>query len=390
MPQTTTFSLLLALVHLCPLAAKPIDVFFGTGGRGAEGIYHATFNPDNGKFSSSKLAAPVGSPGFLTLHPNGKILYSVGRWDDGTGAVGYQISGGELKEFTRMACPDGGGCHIAVHPSGKFLLTAQYGGGSVALFPLDPTGKLGEPTVTEHEGGSKVVERRQESPHPHWTGFSPMANTARTRPRSRSNRDLQGRCLQTRHHSTWNRAVGAWRRTAPHAFLDRRKIHLSSQRAHLSVTTFAWDAKGTARLSPPNPPSANRTKRARPSIPRPKSSFTQTVSSSTHRTAVTTAFRSTGPTRRAESSRSSRSNPSRSFSEKHQLKPGCNLVACSGCGLQHSSRPPCRPQDRKTSLPAWLDHQRPFPHLHPLRQLASRKLRVLNPGQPPGHAGRPR
>ena len=72
-----------------------------------------------------------------------------------------------------MACPDGGGCHIAVHPSGKFLLTAQYGGGSVALFPIDSSGKLDEPTVTEHKGGSKVVERRQQSPHPHWTGFSP-------------------------------------------------------------------------------------------------------------------------------------------------------------------------------------------------------------------------
>ena len=129
--------------------AEPLNVFFGTGGRGAEGIYHATFNPDNGSFSSAKLAAKIGSPGFLTLHPNGKILYSVGRWEDGAGAVGYHINKGELKEFTRMICPDGGGCHIAVHPSGKFLLTAQYGGGSVALFPLDSSGKLGEPTVTD-------------------------------------------------------------------------------------------------------------------------------------------------------------------------------------------------------------------------------------------------
>ena len=30
--------------------AEPLNVFFGTGGRGAEGIYHATFNPDNGRF----------------------------------------------------------------------------------------------------------------------------------------------------------------------------------------------------------------------------------------------------------------------------------------------------------------------------------------------------
>ena len=43
----------------------------------------------------------------------------------------------------------------------------------LALFPLDSSGKLGEPTVTEHEGGSKVVERGQQSPHPHCTGFSP-------------------------------------------------------------------------------------------------------------------------------------------------------------------------------------------------------------------------
>ena len=93
--------------------AEPLNVFFGTGGRGAEGIYHATFNPDSGSFSPAKLAAKIGSPGFLTLHPNGKILYSVGRWEDGAGAVGYHINNGELKEFTRMVCPDGGGCHIA-------------------------------------------------------------------------------------------------------------------------------------------------------------------------------------------------------------------------------------------------------------------------------------
>ncbi len=124
------------------ITAKPLNIFFGTGSRGSEGIDQATFNPENGKFSPSKLAANIGSPGFLTLHPNGRVLYAVGRWDEGSGAVGYHIKGGELKEFTRMVCPDGGGCHIAVHPSGKFLLTAQYGGGSVALFPLNSDGNL--------------------------------------------------------------------------------------------------------------------------------------------------------------------------------------------------------------------------------------------------------
>ena len=229
--------------------AEPIDVFFGTGGAGAEGIYHSTFNPDNGKFSSVKLAAQIGSPGFLTLHPNGKILYSVGRWETGTGAVGYHINKGELKEFTRMACPDGGGCHIAVHPSGKFLLTAQYGGGSVALFPLDPSGKLGEPTVTEHEGGSKVVERRQQSPHPHWTGFSPDGKYALVPDLGLDQIVIykvdSSQPSITRHGVGQSVPGGGPRHMR---FSTNEKFIYLLNELTLSVTTFEWDAaKGTAK-----------------------------------------------------------------------------------------------------------------------------------------------
>ena len=89
-----------------PLFIKPIDIFFGTSGRGSEGIYYATFNPKNGKFTPSKLAAKIGSPGFLTTHPNGKFLYSLGRWEENAGTVGYHIGPkGELKEFTPWSAP---------------------------------------------------------------------------------------------------------------------------------------------------------------------------------------------------------------------------------------------------------------------------------------------
>ena len=129
-------------------------------------IYHATFNPDNGKFTPSKLAAKIGSPGFFGHPSEWKILYSVGRWDEGSGALGYHIGkNGELSEFTRMICPDGGSAHsqfIQVENFSSPLSTEGF----VALFPLDANGQLGEPTVTEHQGGSKVVDRRQDSPSP--------------------------------------------------------------------------------------------------------------------------------------------------------------------------------------------------------------------------------
>ena len=33
--------------------------------------------------------------------------------------------------------------------------------------------ELGQSVVIDHDGGSKVVGNRQNSPHPHWCGFSP-------------------------------------------------------------------------------------------------------------------------------------------------------------------------------------------------------------------------
>jgi 6-phosphogluconolactonase len=242
--------------------AEPLNVFFGTGGRGAEGIYHATFNPDNGRFSPAKLAAKIGSPGFLTLHPNGKILYSVGRWEGGTGAVGYHINNGELKEFTRMACPDGGGCHIAVHPSGKFLLTAQYGGGSVALFPLDSSGKLGDPTVTEHKGGSKVVERRQQSPHPHWTGFSPDGKYALV-PDLGLDQIVIYKVDSSKPAITSNGIGQSVPGGGPRHMrfsIDGKFIYLLNELS-LSVTTFAWDSvNGKAKTLTTEPALSERDK----------------------------------------------------------------------------------------------------------------------------------
>lgn len=167
-------------LFLSPLvSADDCILYIGTGGKKAEGIYQTTFDQATGQFSEVCLSARIDSPGFLTLHPKVDILYAVAKWQKKAGVIGYRIGeDGALSEFTREPCPDGMGCHLAVHPSGKFLLTAQYGGGSVAFFPLDDGGNLSVPTIFKHEGGSKVFEKRQESPHPHWCGFSPCGNYA--------------------------------------------------------------------------------------------------------------------------------------------------------------------------------------------------------------------
>ena len=162
------------LAFVTHASTETVDVYFGTGGRESKGIYHAKFDTDSGKLNPASLAAEIGSPGFLALHPNGQSLYAVGNVG-GPGVAAYSIGqDGKLTLLNTELIGDGGGAHIAVHPSGKFLLTAQYGGGSVALFPIASDGSVKKRAqLAEHEGGSRVVGNRQNSPHPHWAGYSP-------------------------------------------------------------------------------------------------------------------------------------------------------------------------------------------------------------------------
>lgn len=245
-PRSLLFSLL--ALSLTQLSAQSQTVFFGTGGKESEGIYRATFDPAKGKLTKAEVAAEIGSPGFLAMHPDGDKLYAVASWDKKSGAIGYSVSkDGSLTEINRVVCPDGGGAHIAVHPSGKFLLTAQYGGGSTAMFPLDAEGALSEPSIFEHEGGSGVVENRQSSPHPHWCGFSPDGKFALVPDLGLDSIvvysvDLDAPMIAK--HGEIPSVPGGGPRHMRFS-VDGKRIYLLNE-LELSVTTYEWDAeKGT-------------------------------------------------------------------------------------------------------------------------------------------------
>ncbi len=253
--KTLTWILPLALMALgsgavAAPAAAVVPVYFGTGGPGAKGIYRSTFDAQNGKLTAAELVAEVGSPGFLALHPQGDKLYAVANFPGGPGAIGYKIkTGGALEVINSAPTGDGGGAHIAVHPSGKFLLTAQYGGGSTALFPLDAEGRLGQAQVTKHEGGSRVVSDRQDKSHAHMCAYSPDGRFALV-----PDLGLDGIVIYrlnlaapaiTRHGFAASVPGGGPRhmKFSP----DGKFIYLLNELAS-SVTTFAWDgAAGTAK-----------------------------------------------------------------------------------------------------------------------------------------------
>ena len=183
--QDTVFiKLVLALLLFSAASvgrANEFDVWIGTttprNGL-SKGIYHARFDAASGKLTRPSLAAEIQSPGFLALHPNGQVLYATAAVNGTPSVVAFRIAKqkgqSQLSLMNSQPIGDGGAAHLATDRTGSVLITAQYGGGSTALYPLLQDGTIGAQTKQiKHEGGSGVVAGRQEKPHAHWVGTSP-------------------------------------------------------------------------------------------------------------------------------------------------------------------------------------------------------------------------
>jgi 6-phosphogluconolactonase len=162
---------------LWPLAALSSEslVYFGTYTTGkSKGIYVSRFDSATGKITEPELVAEIDNPTFLTLAPGQHFLYAVSEVDKignrNTGAVkGYAVdaSTGKLTPLNQQDSGGSGPCHISVDATGKTLLVANYGGGSIAALPIHADGSLGEAGTTIQHTGSSVDKNRQTAPHAH-------------------------------------------------------------------------------------------------------------------------------------------------------------------------------------------------------------------------------
>ena len=150
-------------------------VFVGTytGGK-SRGIYRLEFDPTTGKLTEPTVAAESENPSFLAVHPSRRFLYAVNEVAQFEGKPGGSVTGftldaksGALAKLNAESTVGPGPCHLSVDRTGKVLLVANYGGGSVAALPIGDVGRIAKATTFIQHEGSSVDKGRQSEPHAH-------------------------------------------------------------------------------------------------------------------------------------------------------------------------------------------------------------------------------
>jgi len=173
------FMISLTSANSSTVDAQSINVWIGTSRSPlSQGIYHCQLDSSAGKLSDPTLVAEMEGPGFLAKHPTLPVLYAVGGIKNVPVVAAFSILGEPRKPtlnlMNSVPIGDGGAAHISLDKTGRSLFTAQYGGGSVAVFSVKSDGSIKERTqLVDHPGGSKVVAERQDASHAHWTGVAP-------------------------------------------------------------------------------------------------------------------------------------------------------------------------------------------------------------------------
>lgn len=166
----------LFLVGVANVSAEPLQVYIGTYGRGpGQGIHLLELDPTTGQLTNKGLAIETERPSFLAWSPDRRRLAAVSEMGRDGAVVLFERHQTPAKWVSCGIQPSGGGaCHVAFDATGKVLMAANYGGGSVASFPIMTAGSLGDrASFILHAGPSKVNPQRQEAPHVHSVTLDP-------------------------------------------------------------------------------------------------------------------------------------------------------------------------------------------------------------------------
>jgi 6-phosphogluconolactonase (cycloisomerase 2 family) len=135
-----------------------------------EGIYLFEMDRQTGELAQRRLVAKSANPSWIVIHPSRRYLYAVNEADDYQGKSGsvsaFSIdeARGDLSPLNVVSSEGAGPAYISLDAAGKFAFVANYGGGSLAVLPIQADGSLGAAVDVRHDQGSVGGQRATNAP----------------------------------------------------------------------------------------------------------------------------------------------------------------------------------------------------------------------------------
>ena len=149
------------------MRATQVDLPPGNG----RGIHLFQVDRSTGALSPAGVFAQATSPSCLAINAAGTRMYSANETDRVDDAESGSVSSfdidratGQLTLLNTVSSGGKGPTYVSIHPSGRFVFVANYFGGSVAVFPILPDGRLGPASDVKKDVGTLGPKKATNAP----------------------------------------------------------------------------------------------------------------------------------------------------------------------------------------------------------------------------------
>lgn len=137
------------------------------------GLFVYKFDTKTGKLDFESKTEGIKNPSYLAISKSGNNVYAVGEGVKSSAyAFNFDNKNGELTLINAQETIGKGPCYVTISNDEKFIVTANYGGGSVSVLPINSDKSLGQLAQLIQHTGSSVNPSRQSAPHAHSAMFS--------------------------------------------------------------------------------------------------------------------------------------------------------------------------------------------------------------------------
>ncbi|MCP2035813.1 6-phosphogluconolactonase [Planomicrobium sp. HSC-17F08] len=141
------------------------------------GIKLWRFNLEEGTLTEMNGIGGIDRASFIAVHPDGEHFVATSEVGEGE-LVSFrlELSSNQMTEISRQSANGDHPAHVCIDASGKWVLSVNYSGGNVNVYPFMEDGSIGERTDSVRHKGEGPNEERQDAPHPHSVFQLPGSN----------------------------------------------------------------------------------------------------------------------------------------------------------------------------------------------------------------------